>query len=63
MESVTFLGAIVRVKAAVDGLTGGPLLAADLFNDRQLILPKAGEPVRLTFPFHACWVSGDAHSG
>ena len=57
VDNVTFLGAIVRVKAAVDGLDGGPLLAVDLFNDRQLTLPKPGEAVRLVFPPHACWVA------
>ena len=56
MESVTFLGAIVRVKAAVDGAEG-PSLAVDLFNDRQLVLPKPGEQVTLVFPPHACWVA------
>ena len=60
VDSVTFLGAIVRVKAAVDGLSGGPLLAVDLFNDRQLVLPKTGEQVTLAFPPHACWVSNEA---
>ena len=57
VEGVTFLGAIVRVKAAVDGLAEGPLLAVDLFNDRQLVLPVAGESVTLVFPPHACWVA------
>lgn len=57
VESVTFLGAIVRVKAAVDSFTGGQPLSVDLFNDRQLVLPKPGDPVVLTFPPHACWVA------
>ncbi len=54
VESVTFLGAIVRVKA---GLEGGQPLSIDLFNDRRLVLPKEGEPVKLAFPLDACWVS------
>jgi putative spermidine/putrescine transport system ATP-binding protein len=57
VDNVTFLGAIVRVRAAVDGLAEGPLLAVDLFNDRQLVLPVAGEQVTLVFPPHACWVA------
>jgi putative spermidine/putrescine transport system ATP-binding protein len=57
VDSVMFLGAIVRVRAAVDGQAEGPSLAVDLFNDRQLVLPKPGEQVTLTFPPHACWVS------
>jgi len=60
VESVMFLGAIVRVRAAVDGLADGPTLAVDLFNDRQLVLPKPGEQVILTFPPHACWVAEQA---
>jgi len=57
VHDVTFLGAIVRVKVGIHDLNNGPLLAVDLFNDRQLVLPKAGEPVKLTFPYHACWIS------
>ncbi len=57
VESVTFLGAIVRVKASADGFTGGQPLSVDLFNDRQLVLPKSGDRVTLTFPPHACWVT------
>jgi putative spermidine/putrescine transport system ATP-binding protein len=57
VDNVTFLGAIVRVRAAVDGLAEGPLLAVDLFNDRQLVLPKPGGQVILAFPPHACWVA------
>jgi putative spermidine/putrescine transport system ATP-binding protein len=60
LESVMFLGAIVRVKTALAGLDDGPLLSVDLFNDRQLVLPKAGEPVKLIFPPHACWISETA---
>jgi putative spermidine/putrescine transport system ATP-binding protein len=57
VDSVMFLGAIVRVRAAVDGQAEGPSLAVDLFNDRQLVLPKTGEQVTLVFPPHACWVT------
>ncbi len=57
VENVTFLGSIVRVKTTVDDFTDGSPLAVDLFNDRQLVLPKPGERVVLTFPPHACWVS------
>jgi putative spermidine/putrescine transport system ATP-binding protein len=57
VDSVTFLGAIVRVKAAVDAQGEAPALVVDLFNDRQLVLPKPGELVTLVFPPHACWVT------
>jgi putative spermidine/putrescine transport system ATP-binding protein len=60
VDSVTFLGAIVRVKAAVDGEVEGPSLVVDLFNDRQLVLPKPGEQITLVFPPHACWVTEHA---
>jgi putative spermidine/putrescine transport system ATP-binding protein len=56
VQSVTFLGAIVRVKAALAGLDG-QVLSVDLFNDRRLVLPREGEPVKLVFPPDACWVS------
>jgi putative spermidine/putrescine transport system ATP-binding protein len=58
IESVTFLGAIVRVKAAVEGSDAGALpLAVDLFNERKLILPQVGQQVDLSFPPHACWLT------
>jgi len=52
VESVNFLGAIVRVR--VEGETG--LINADLFNERLLELPKVGDMVTMSFPAHACWV-------
>ena len=58
VDGVMFLGAIVRVRAAVDGQVEGPSLAVDLFNDRQLVLPKPGEQVTLVFPPHACLGGG-----
>ncbi|HJQ90642.1 MAG TPA: ABC transporter ATP-binding protein [Acidimicrobiia bacterium] len=52
VESVTFLGSIVRVQVAVDG----GRLTADLFNERLLELPVAGDATQISFPSHACWV-------
>ena len=52
VESVTFLGSIVRVQVGVDG----GRLTADLFNERLLELPVAGETTQVSFPSHACWV-------
>jgi putative spermidine/putrescine transport system ATP-binding protein len=52
VESVTFLGSIVRVQMAVDG----GRLTADLFNERLLVLPVAGDTTQISFPPHACWV-------
>ncbi len=58
VESVTFLGAIVRVRVEMIGAAAanGPLLAVDLFNERQLHIPQVGEAVEVTFPPHACWI-------
>lgn len=52
VESINFLGAIVRVR--VDTASGP--LTADLFNERLLKLPKVADPVTVSFPAHACWV-------
>jgi putative spermidine/putrescine transport system ATP-binding protein len=52
VESVTFLGSIVRVQVAVDG----GRLVADLFNERLMHLPQAGDHTQVSFPAHACWV-------
>ena len=60
VESVTFLGAIVRVKVSLDGAADPERvtkLSVDLFNERQLILPQVGQRVDLSFPQYACWLS------
>ncbi|HKX74026.1 MAG TPA: ABC transporter ATP-binding protein [Acidimicrobiia bacterium] len=54
VESINFLGAIVRVR--LDTPTG--MLTADLFNERLLKLPEVGDTVTMSFPAHACWVMG-----
>jgi putative spermidine/putrescine transport system ATP-binding protein len=52
VESINFLGAIVRVRLDTPN---GPL-TADLFNERLLKLPEVGDQVTMSFPAHACWV-------
>jgi putative spermidine/putrescine transport system ATP-binding protein len=52
VESVNFLGSIVRVRVDLAGAT----VSVDLFNERQLVLPKIGEAVTVTFPPHSCWL-------
>ena len=52
VDTVTFLGSIVRVQVAVNG----GRITADLFNERLLRLPVAGESTLISFPAHACWV-------
>jgi hypothetical protein len=34
----------------------GGRLIADLFNERLLELPEAGDSTEISFPAHACWV-------
>jgi putative spermidine/putrescine transport system ATP-binding protein len=52
VESVTFLGSIVRVKVDL----GGAVVSVDLFNERLLVLPTIGESVIVNFPPHSCWL-------
>ena len=52
VESVTFLGSIVRARVDL----GDAVLAVDIFNERLLTLPQVGEAVTVNFPPHACWV-------
>jgi len=59
VESITFLGSIVRVRVAV----GPTHVIADLFNERLLELPKVGEAVTINFPVHAAWVLGEEQGG
>jgi putative spermidine/putrescine transport system ATP-binding protein len=52
VESVNFLGSIVRVRVEAEA----GLINADLFNERLLELPAVGQQVTVCFPAHACWV-------
>jgi len=52
VESVTYLGSIVRVRMLVEGHP----LSMDLFNERKLKLPAVGESFQVTFPVDACWL-------
>jgi putative spermidine/putrescine transport system ATP-binding protein len=52
VESVLFLGAIVRLRVDV----GGSLLSADFFNERTRSLPRTGDDVLISFPENACWL-------
>ncbi|MCX8024752.1 MAG: ABC transporter ATP-binding protein [Thermanaerothrix sp.] len=53
---VMFLGAIVRVRVDLQGRE----VLADLFNERQLTLPRPGDQVTINFPPHACWIINEA---
>lgn len=57
VESVNFLGAIVRVRLDRAHSNGaGDMITADLFNERLLELPNVGDTITVSFPAHACWV-------
>ena len=51
VESVNFLGSVVRTRVDI----GGATISLDLFNERKLVLPKIGDTVTVNFPSHACW--------
>lgn len=52
VESVLFLGAVVRLRVDV----GGEFLSADFFNERTRTLPRVGDDVIISFPEYSCWV-------
>ncbi len=56
VQSVTFLGAVVRVRVGL----GESNLTLDLLNERTLRLPQVGEQQALSFPPHACWVMAES---
>lgn len=52
VESVTYLGSIVRIRIEVEG----HLLALDMFNERRLKIPAVGDLLPVHFPVDACWL-------
>jgi putative spermidine/putrescine transport system ATP-binding protein len=52
VESITYLGSIVRVRVNVEG----QLVSMDLFNERKQKFPIVGEQFTVTFPVDACWL-------
>jgi putative spermidine/putrescine transport system ATP-binding protein len=52
VESVAFLGSVVRVHLKL----GGSTVTLDALNERNLKLPKVGETIVVSFPPHGCWV-------
>lgn len=52
VETVLFLGAIVRLRVDV----GGVVLSADFFNERTRTLPRVGDDVIVSFPEYSCWL-------
>jgi putative spermidine/putrescine transport system ATP-binding protein len=58
VESVTYLGSIVRIGLCVEGHS----LALDVFNEHTLQLPALGQPYQVHFPVEACWLMDDGES-
>ncbi len=56
VESVTYLGSIVRIGLKVEGHP----LALDVFNEHALQLPSIGQPYQVHFPVEACWLMEDS---
>ncbi|HEY3312655.1 MAG TPA: ABC transporter ATP-binding protein [Anaerolineales bacterium] len=52
VESVMFLGAVVRLRINL----GGMILSTDLFNVRSTTLPRAGDEAEVSFPVSSCWL-------
>ncbi|MCJ7707479.1 MAG: ABC transporter ATP-binding protein [Anaerolineales bacterium] len=55
VETVTFLGAIVRIRVNM----GTALVIVDALNERTLKLPEVGQTQTVSFPPHACWVMAE----
>ena len=51
VESVMFLGAVVRLRVDV----GGVLLSA-ISSTNDSTLPRAGDDVMISFPVYSCWL-------
>jgi putative spermidine/putrescine transport system ATP-binding protein len=52
VESVNFLGSTARVVISL----GDTAVAMDVFNERQLELPRVGQTHTVSFASHACWL-------
>jgi putative spermidine/putrescine transport system ATP-binding protein len=52
VESVNFLGSLVRIQLSV----GSAKITLDALNERRLHLPQVGEQQAISFPPHAVWV-------
>ena len=49
---VNYLGAIIRLGVDVDGVK----VSIDIFNQRNMIIPKEGDAFEFNFPVEACWL-------
>jgi putative spermidine/putrescine transport system ATP-binding protein len=52
VSQIHYLGSIVRIQVDLSGT----MLAMDMFNDRNLTIPKIGDLYDIHFPAEACWL-------
>ena len=52
VESINYLGSIVRVRVELSGL----VFSMDMFNETNLAIPKVGDNYNVHFPVDACWL-------
>ena len=52
VESINYLGSIVRVRVELSGL----VFSMDMFNETNLAIPKVGDSYNVHFPVDACWL-------
>lgn len=52
VDSITYLGSIIRVRIDVEG----QLLSMDMFNERKLQIPIVGDQLPVNFDTEACWL-------
>lgn len=52
IESVHYLGSIVRIQVNMSG----NVFSMDIFNERNLVIPKVGDSYEMNFPIDACWL-------
>jgi putative spermidine/putrescine transport system ATP-binding protein len=54
VETITFLGSIVRIQVSV----GKDRLFFDTFNNPHLVVPKVGDNLTIYFPREGCLILG-----
>jgi putative spermidine/putrescine transport system ATP-binding protein len=52
VESIHYLGSIVRIRVDVHG----SFFLIDIFNDQKLAIPRVGSSYDFYFPVEACWL-------
>jgi len=52
VDTITYLGSIVRIRVEVEGHP----ISLDVFNERRMKMPVAGDLFQVNFPVDACWL-------